>query len=63
MSVSEPAGAEWRKSSYSGAGNDCIEIDLSETGARVRDSKNPDAGILRFGSAGWTPFIQATRGQ
>ena len=63
MSVSEPAGAVWRKSSYSGAGNDCVEIALAETRASVRDSKNPDAGILWFGSAGWTTFIEANRGE
>ena len=35
MSVSDPAGAVWRKSSHSGAGNDCVEIALAETEACV----------------------------
>jgi hypothetical protein len=61
LSVSDPAGAVWRKSSHSGAGNDCVEIALAETLARVRDSKNPDAGMLRFGTAGWTIFLMSTK--
>ncbi|MCE7001260.1 DUF397 domain-containing protein [Kibdelosporangium philippinense] len=61
MTVSEPAGPVWRKSSHSGAGNDCVEIALAHTGASVRDSKNPEAGMLRFGTAGWATFIDAAR--
>ena len=61
MSVSDPAGAVWRKSSHSGAGNDCVEIALAETRASVRDSKNRDAGMLQFGTAGWTIFLTATK--
>jgi hypothetical protein len=61
LSVSDPAGAMWRKSSHSGAGNDCVEIALAETQTRVRDSKNPDAGMLHFGTPGWAIFLTATR--
>lgn len=32
----------WFKSSFSGAATDnCVEVRLSDSGARVRDSKNP----------------------
>jgi Domain of unknown function (DUF397) len=34
----------WRKSSASGAGNDCVEVRW--TLDAVRDSKNPNAGML-----------------
>ncbi|CAM3500831.1 DUF397 domain-containing protein [Kibdelosporangium persicum] len=61
MTVSEPAGTVWRKSSHSGAGNDCVEIALAHTEARVRDSKNPEAGVLRFESAVWTAFLATTK--
>jgi hypothetical protein len=62
LTVSELAGAMWRKSSYSGAGNDCVEIALVETGAAVRDSKNPDATALRFAEKNWVAFLAATKG-
>jgi hypothetical protein len=35
----------WRKSSYSGAQNACVE--LTATLDRVRDSKNPAGPVLR----------------
>jgi hypothetical protein len=59
LTVSEPAGAMWRKSSYSGAGNDCVEIALVETGAAVRDSKNPNGSRLRFAGNEWASFLEA----
>jgi hypothetical protein len=61
LTVSEPAGAAWRKSTFSGAGNDCVEIALAESGAAVRDSKNPDGVVLRFATAGWATFLTATK--
>ena len=60
MSASESFG-KWRKSSYSGAGNDCVEIALGTGAAGVRDSKNPDGPRLRFDSASWTAFLAGTR--
>ncbi|SDJ24196.1 protein of unknown function [Actinokineospora alba] len=47
--------AEWRKSSFSGAGQaDYVEIAYSAT-VRVRDSKNPTGGTLRFPASAWDP--------
>jgi len=39
---------QWRKSSYSGAINDelCVELARFPQGVGVRDSKNPDLGHL-----------------
>lgn len=47
----------WRKSSRSGAGNDCVELVVGRSGAAVRDSKNPEAGHLAFGTPGWGAFL------
>jgi hypothetical protein len=57
LTVSEAADAGWRKSSHSGAGNDCVEIALVETGTAVRDSKNPHGPRLRFAPLGWGDFL------
>ena len=35
----------WRKSSRSGAGNDCVELAHGEKVGAVRDSKNPSAAL------------------
>jgi hypothetical protein len=41
---------EWRKSSYSGGGNDdaCVELAKLAEHVGVRDSKNPDSGCLEL---------------
>jgi hypothetical protein len=61
LTVSELAGAVWRKSSHSGAGNDCVEIALVETGAAVRDSKNPQGSVLRFSDQNWSSFLTTAK--
>lgn len=47
----------WRKSSYSGAGKECVEVADIESGAYVRDSKQPELGHLSFASAEWSTFV------
>lgn len=43
----ESGHAQWRKSSFSTEGADCIEIAyLAEPRVGVRDSKNPEGGHL-----------------
>jgi hypothetical protein len=59
--VSDLAGARWRKSSFSGAGNDCVELAVVSVGAAVRDSKNPDAGHIEFANTGWGTFMGAIK--
>ena len=48
---------EFRKSSYSGRDQDCVEIADLPCGAAIRDSKRPDAGHLPFPSAEWSAFL------
>jgi uncharacterized protein DUF397 len=57
VTVSDLTGAQWRKSSRSGAGNDCVELVVARIGAAVRDSKNPDAGHVSFETTGWDVFM------
>ena len=52
---------EWRKSSYSGGGNNCVEVAAGAATVAVRDSKNPAAGQLAFGAAAWTAFTAAVK--
>lgn len=53
--------AAWRKSSHSGGNGDCVEVaDFGRTVA-VRDSKDPDGGVLRFGPDEWTAFLEGIR--
>jgi hypothetical protein len=51
--------ARWRKSSYSGnTGGECVEVaDLGTPGVAVRDSKNPEVGILTVSSEAYAAFV------
>ena len=54
--------AEWRKSSYSTNGGNCVEVARNLPGiVAVRDSKNPDGPILEFSPAGWQAFTAGVR--
>lgn len=47
----------WVKSSYSDSGANCVEFARSHDGAvAVRDSKNPDGGLLAFSPQRWAAF-------
>jgi hypothetical protein len=55
--------AMWRKSSYSGGGNQCVEVASVGAAVAVRDSKNPQGGHLAFGARDWRAFLDdAKRG-
>lgn len=52
----EQPTTEWRKSSYSGGGNDCVEIAFRARAAGVRDSKNAESGALWLTPRDWHAF-------
>ncbi|CRK58277.1 hypothetical protein [Alloactinosynnema sp. L-07] len=46
---------EWRKSTFSNGGQpDCVEVAFSAL-VRLRDSKNPDSGVLAIPATAWHP--------
>jgi hypothetical protein len=52
----------WIKSSYSGSEANCVEVAHGEPGiVAVRDSKDPDGPVLRFGAAEWTAFTSGVK--
>lgn len=61
MIFSDMSGARWRKSSFSGAGNDCVELAVEHVGAAIRDSKNPEAGHITFVTPSWKAFLGAVK--
>ena len=50
------AGIWWRKSSYSGGDNNCVEVGTTGAGVAVRDSKNLRGDALDFGADAWQAF-------
>ncbi|MFG2908470.1 DUF397 domain-containing protein [Kitasatospora sp. NPDC048286] len=54
--------AGWRKSTYSGGSNGCVEVADGFNGVMpVRDSKDPSGPALLFPSAAWQSFVTAVR--
>lgn len=54
-----PGDVTWRRSSFSGGGNDCVEAALSHHHAAVRDSQDPAGATLTFGTSSWALFARA----
>jgi hypothetical protein len=52
------ADFQWRKSSYSNAGNQCVEVARISGAVAVRDSKSPGGGHLTFAAVAWETFIE-----
>ena len=50
--------AVWRKSSFSNAGGNCVEIASLRGAVAVRDSKKPHAEALLFSRAAATAWIE-----
>lgn len=50
----------WRKSSYSGGDNECIEVAAVVSGVvAVRDSKDSAGPMLAFAPQAWRAFVGA----
>ncbi|SFL06675.1 protein of unknown function [Streptosporangium canum] len=52
----------WRKSSYSGSGDNCVEVAALPGGGRaVRDSKDVGGPVLTFAPDEWRAFIRGVK--
>jgi hypothetical protein len=61
LDPAELARTQWRKSSHSGGGNQCVEVAEVDGAYAVRDSKNPGAGHLAFSASTWMAFLEAVK--
>lgn len=59
MTVPDRVGI-WRKASYSGQGQDCVEVRLDVV-VGVRDTKAREAGELAVRGAAWEALLRSVR--
>ena len=53
---------KWRKSTYSTAEGNCIEVASNPVGTvAVRDSKNPSGPVLALSPEDWQTFVASVR--
>lgn len=52
----------WRKSSYSGNNNNCVEVADGGERLAVRDSKDSAGPALLFSAEAWTSFVEGVKG-
>jgi hypothetical protein len=51
----------WRTASYSGAGENCVEVAPAADGVIIRHSKHPAAGTINFSHPAWAAFLREAR--
>jgi hypothetical protein len=57
-------GAVWHKSSHSGTQGNCVQVATNLPGiVAVRDSKDPDGGVLRVSRGSWRGFVKDLQGR
>ena len=62
MTNPDLAAATWRKSSYSGGAQDCVEVTSDLPGAvAVRDSKDRGGPVLMFSPQAWHAFVAGVK--
>lgn len=53
--------ATWRKSTYSGSNEDCVEVALAPAVVQIRDTKALASGALQTSTRSWVSLTQRLR--
>lgn len=53
--------ADWRTSTRTQSNGACVEVALKPSIAGIRDSKQPDGGVVLAGFPAWDAFRQAVK--
>ncbi|MDA3649889.1 DUF397 domain-containing protein [Saccharopolyspora indica] len=61
MPTADPAGTNWKTSSYSNGGGNCVEVAVGTGWTGFRDTKDRDGGTLVVTASRWENFLAATR--
>jgi hypothetical protein len=61
MGETGTASTRWRKSSYIGGDNNCVEVAATGATIKVRDSKSPLGEVLSVRPGAWQAFTGDVR--
>ena len=61
MTTSTIPATAWRKSTYSNADGNCVEVAIHPHAVAVRDSKDQTGAVLTFAAAEWREFLENAR--
>lgn len=61
MTTSTIPATAWRKSTYSNADGNCVEVAIRSGAVAVRDSKDCTGRVLTFGPMEWREFLRNVR--
>jgi len=62
MTLTEHAAHGWRKATYSGAQDSCVEVGHAGLElVAVRDTKDRSGPVLSFGAAAWREFTDGLK--
>lgn len=59
--MADLSGASWRKSSFSGGNNECVELAHRPNVAAVRDSKNVNGPVIELSRRALVGFLATAR--
>ncbi len=48
---------QWRTSTHSSGNGNCVEVAEPGSAVLIRDSKDPDGGVLEFSPTSWSTFL------
>jgi hypothetical protein len=51
----------WRKSKFSMANGDCVEVAFGDEAVLIRHSRDPSGAVLSFSHAEWQAFLAGAR--
>jgi hypothetical protein len=54
-------GTTWRKSTFSSAEGNCVEVAITSTVVGLRDSKSTITGVVVVSPASWLSFLAAVK--
>jgi hypothetical protein len=57
----EDLGRDWRKSSFSGNGGECVEVGQVRDAVAVRDTRDRDGAMVRFTPDAWGKFAEQVK--